>query len=66
MTFSTVTNLRAGWPGFDCRQERDISLLHRCFQTGSGTHPASYATGNWGSFPGGNATGAWRWPLTSI
>jgi len=31
-----------------------------------GTHPASYPMGTRGSFPGGKATGAWIWPLTSV
>ena len=32
-------------------------------QTGPGTHPTSYEIGT-GSFLGGKATGAWRWPPT--
>jgi len=28
-------------------------------------HPASYPMGTRGSFPGGKATCAWSWPLTS-
>jgi hypothetical protein len=40
------------------------SSLH-IFQTGSGTHATSYPMGTVGSFPGGKAAGAWRWPLTS-
>jgi hypothetical protein len=36
-----------------------------CRQIGSGAHPASYPMGNGGSFPGGEAAGAWSWPLTS-
>jgi hypothetical protein len=34
-------------------------------QTGPGAHPASYKMGT-GSFPGGKAAGAWRWPPTPI
>jgi hypothetical protein len=32
--------------------------LHHCLQNGSGAHPASYAMGTRGSFPGGKAAGA--------
>jgi hypothetical protein len=39
--------------------------LHHVVQTGYGAHPASYPMGNGGSFPGGKATGALSWPLTS-
>jgi hypothetical protein len=35
----------------------NFSLHHRV-QTGSGAHPASYAMGIGGSFPGGKAAGA--------
>jgi hypothetical protein len=42
-----------------------FSLSHRV-QTGSGAHPASYPMGIRVSFPGGKASGAWSWPLTSI
>jgi hypothetical protein len=31
-----------------------------------GSHPASYPVGTGGSLPGGKASGAWNWPLTSI
>jgi hypothetical protein len=37
--------------------------LHHRVHNGSGVHPASYPTGNGGSFPGGKAAGAWSWPL---
>jgi hypothetical protein len=40
--------------------------LHHCVQNDSGTHPASYPMGTRGSFPGGEASGEWSWPLTSI
>jgi hypothetical protein len=40
--------------------------LHQRVQNGSGAHSASYPMGTRGSFPGGKAAGAWRWPLTSI
>jgi hypothetical protein len=40
--------------------------LRDYFQTGSGTHQASYPMSTRGSFPGGKAAGAWNWPLTSI
>jgi hypothetical protein len=41
-------------------------LATHCVQTGSGAHPASYPMDTRGSAPGGKATGAWSWPLTSI
>jgi hypothetical protein len=40
--------------------------LHHHVQNGSGVHPASYPMGTGGSFPGGEAAGAWSWPLTSV
>jgi len=40
--------------------------LHHCIQNGSGAHPALWWIGTMGSVPGGKATGAWSWPLTSI
>jgi hypothetical protein len=43
----------------------NVSLHHRV-HTGTVCHPASYPMGTRGSFPGGKATGAWSWPLTSI
>jgi len=39
---------------------------HHCVQKGSGVHLASYTMGTRGSFPEGNAAGAWSWPLKSI
>jgi hypothetical protein len=39
--------------------------LHHRVQNGSGAHPAPYPMGT-RNFPGGKATGAWSWPLTSI
>jgi hypothetical protein len=42
-----------------------ISLRHSV-QTGSEAHPASYPMGTGGAFPGGEAAGAWSWPLTFI
>jgi hypothetical protein len=42
------------------------SLPHRHIQIGSGSHSASYPLGTSFSVPGGEAAGAWRWPLTSI
>jgi hypothetical protein len=46
---------------------RDFALYHRV-QTYSGAHPALYPVGTRGSFPGGGgeAAGAWSWPLTYI
>jgi hypothetical protein len=43
----------------------NFSLHHRV-QNGSGACPASYLMGTGDSFPGGKATGAWSWRLTSI
>jgi hypothetical protein len=43
--------LRAGRPGFDSRQGRDISLLYSV-QTGSEAHPASYPMGTGTNFKG--------------
>jgi hypothetical protein len=34
-----------------------FSLRHRCVQTGSGTHPASYSMDSWGFFHEGKAAG---------
>jgi hypothetical protein len=44
---------------------RNFSLHHRV-QNGSAAHPASYAMGAGGSFPGGKAADVWNRPLTSI
>jgi hypothetical protein len=57
--------LLAGWPGFEPRHCKIFSLLHGV-QTCSEANPASYLMDIGGSFPGGNATEAWSWPLTSI
>jgi len=57
---SMVTRLRAG------RLELDYPQGLGCFfrvQTGSGAHPASYATGTGGPFPPVKAAGRWTWPL---
>jgi hypothetical protein len=40
--------------------------LHHGVQNGCGAHPASYAMGTRGSFPGVKAAGEWSWPHTSI
>jgi hypothetical protein len=48
--------------------ERDLSPLH-VVQTGCGPHPASYPMGTGEFFlggGGGEAAGAWNWPLTYI
>jgi hypothetical protein len=59
--------LARGWTTerleFESRYIQEFSLLH-VVQTGSGAEPASYSVGNWGSFSGGKADGAWSWPLT--
>jgi hypothetical protein len=39
------------------------NFLH-VVQTVFGAHPASYAVGTGGSFPGGKAAGTWSWLLT--
>jgi hypothetical protein len=44
-------------PGFDSRQEQDISQLHSV-HTGSGAHPVSYPMDTGGSFSGGKTAGA--------
>jgi hypothetical protein len=49
---------------FEFRYGQEFSLPH-VVQTGSGAHPASYSMGTEGSFLGGQAAGAWSWPLTS-
>jgi hypothetical protein len=40
--------------------------LHQRFRNGYGANPASYPMGTRGCFPGGKATGASSWTLTSI
>jgi hypothetical protein len=52
-----------GWISIPDRG-RDFSLLHS-IQTLSGTHPASYPMSTGSSFPAGEVTGAWSWPLTT-
>jgi len=42
------------------------SSLHRCVQTRSVAHPASYQMHTGDSFRGGRAGGTWGWSLTSI
>jgi hypothetical protein len=42
------------------------NFFHHHVQNGSGAHPVSCPMGTRGSFPGGKAARAWRWPLTSI
>jgi hypothetical protein len=62
---STVTRLRAGWMGFDSGRSWD--------SFSSPPHPdrlwaplSLLPYGYRSFFPGGKATGAWSWPLTSI
>jgi len=43
----------------------NFSLRHRV-QNGPRAHQASYPMGTGDSYPGGKASGAWSWPLTSI
>jgi hypothetical protein len=59
------TGLWAGWSGVWIPAGAGNFALHHRVQTGSGAHPASYPMGTRGSFPGGKAAGAWRWPFTS-
>jgi hypothetical protein len=56
--------LQAWQREFDSRRGLAI-FLFSCVQNGSGAHPAFYPMDIWGDFPGGKATGAWSWPLTS-
>jgi hypothetical protein len=58
--------LRAVWLGVRVPTGAGNFSRHHRVQTGSGAHPASYPMGTRASFPGGKATGAWSWPLTSI
>jgi len=44
---------------------RECSLHHH-IQTSSGAHLVFYLLGTRGSFPRGEVTGAWSWPLTSV
>jgi hypothetical protein len=48
---------------FESPKGQDFSLFH-IVQTGSGAHPVCSPMGTEGSFPGGKAAGALRWPLT--
>jgi hypothetical protein len=58
----SVWRMTTGWtvrgsnPGWGARFSAPV-------QTGPGAHAASYTIGT-GSFPGGKAAGAWRWPPT--
>jgi hypothetical protein len=64
----SVQRLIMGWTTqvleFETPYGQEFSLLH-VVQTGSGAHPASYPMATGGFFPGGEAAGAWSWPLTS-
>jgi hypothetical protein len=62
--YRLATSRTAEGSEFESRQEQDYFRLHVA-QTGSGAHPAFYLMCTWGSFPGGTAAGAWRWPLSS-
>jgi hypothetical protein len=42
-----------------------IFIFYTSFSPALGVHSASYPMGTGGSFPGGKATKAWGWPLTS-
>jgi hypothetical protein len=46
-------------------RSKRLSVLQN-IKSSSGAHPASYPMDTGGSFPGGKATKAWSWPLTSI
>jgi hypothetical protein len=56
--------LRSGWSGVLVPTGAWNFSLHSHVQTGSRAHPASYAVGTVGSFPGGKAAWAWSWPPT--
>jgi hypothetical protein len=57
--------LRAGWSAVRVPKGVGNFSLHHHVHTGSWAHPVSYPMGTRGSFPGGKATGAWSWSLTS-
>jgi hypothetical protein len=57
--------LQARQQGFDSRQVQEIFSPPQCLHRLWGP-PRPYPMGIGGSFPGGNAAGAWSWPLTSI
>jgi len=59
-----ATSWTIGVLGFDSAEAGNFSLYHRV-QNGSGAHPASYPMCTRISFPGGEAAGAWSWPLIS-
>jgi hypothetical protein len=61
-----TTGLRAGWPGVRVPAGAGNFSLHHRVQTGSGVLPVYYPMGSRVSFPGGEAAGAWSWPLLSI
>jgi hypothetical protein len=57
--------LRARRSGFDSRQGQAIIICSTA--TRPALKPIQYCLmGTKGSFPGGKAAGAWRWPLTTI
>jgi hypothetical protein len=49
--------LRAGRPGFDCRQGQEIFFLLYSVLTDSEAHPASHPIATRGYFPGNKAAG---------
>jgi hypothetical protein len=60
MSVSKMTELRAGRPGFDSREEqvRNFLSLRHLVQIASGAHLPSYPMDTGGSFPRGKAAGA--------
>jgi len=61
-----VTELLAGWPGFDSQQRQGFFSLCRHVLTGPGALPASYKMDTGYSLLGGNVAGAWSWTCISI
>jgi hypothetical protein len=67
-TFSLLWNAQTGsgiLPASNLMGTGNLSLFQNV-QTGSGVHPAFYVMCTGSSFPGGNAAGAWRWPLPCL
>jgi hypothetical protein len=54
--FSASLTAMVGRPGFESRQEKNLSLFHSV-QTGYRAHPAFYPLGSEDNFPGSKAAG---------
>jgi hypothetical protein len=60
MVLGTVTELRAGRPGFDSWREKGCFLFVTAVsKTDSGAHLASHSRGTGGPYPRGQAAGQW-------